>query len=285
MDMTMEIKRLITVTIGTVIFSVGVGLFIVPAGLMPAGLTGIARLTQYAFSLLGLNLNLGLYVVLLNIPVMILGVIGISRRFVYYSVYSILLQGILLGLFETEALLTGDDILAASVMGGIFVGLGAAFSLKSGASLGGIDIVTQYLSLRFQISVGYLGIIINAGILLVSLLVFDAELAFYTLLSFVVTSMLIERLHTAYKRVRIDILTTEGDAVKDAIISNFIRGVTILDAKGAYTGEHRSILWMITQTHEVYDLKRLILSIDENAFVTLTPVHHLHGRFHRTLIS
>ncbi|MFW5893449.1 MAG: YitT family protein, partial [Bacillota bacterium] len=102
--------------------------------------------------------------------------------------------------------------------------------------------------------------------------------------SFVVTNLLIDQLHTAYKRVRLDILTTKGEAVKDAIIRHSIRGVTMLDGKGAYTGHHRTILWMITQTHEVYDIETIITSIDPDAFITMSPVHHLNGFFHRVPI-
>jgi len=284
MNLELEIKRLLWVTFGTILFSIGISFFIVPANLIPGGLTGFATLSQYGLRYLNIDLNLGVYVVLFNIPVMILGMVGISKTFVYYSIYSILLQGIFIGAFENQTLITTNDILAASVLGGILIGLGAAMTLKSGASTGGIDIVIQYLSLRFQMSIGYIGIVMNAIILGISLLVFDPQFAFYTLLSFVVTNMLIDKLHTAYKRVRVDILTSKGEEVKDAIIQNFIRGVTMMDGKGAYTGEHRNILWIITQVHEVYDLERIILEIDPNAFVTMTPVHHLNGEFHRVVI-
>lgn len=285
MRLHVEIRRIIMVTLGTLIFSVGVGLFIVPANLLPGGLTGFARLTQYFINLSALNINLGLVVVLLNIPIMILGLKGISKTFVYYSIYSILLQGLLIGGFEYSTLLISDDILAMSVLGGGLVGLGAALTLKSGASTGGIDIVAQYLSIKLQMSIGYIGLLANALILGVSLLIFDSQFAFYTLLSFVVTNLLIDQLHTAYKRVRLDILTTEGEAVKDAVIENFIRGVTMLDGRGAYTGEHRTLLWMITQTHEVYDVKNIITSIDPNAFITMAPVHHLNGFFKKKPIQ
>ena len=285
MRLHVEIKRILMVTLGTLIFSVGVSLFIVPANLLPGGLTGFARIAQYFINLSGFTINLGIVVVVLNIPIMVLGLKGISRTFVYYSIYSILLQGVLIGGLSYSPISIGEDILAMSVLGGGFVGLGAALTLKSGASTGGIDIVAQYLSLKLQMSIGYIGIIVNAIILGVSLLIFDSQFAFYTLLSFVVTNLLIDQLHTAYKRVRLDILTTEGEAVKDAIIRHFIRGVTVIDGKGAYTGEHRTILWMITQTHEVYDLKSLITSIDPGAFITMAPVHHLNGFFHKVPIK
>ncbi len=285
MRLHVEIRRIIMVTLGTLVFSIGVSLFIVPANLLPGGLTGFARLTQFFINRTGLNINLGFVVVALNIPIMILGLKGISKTFVYYSIYSILLQGLLIGGLEYSSLAIGEDILAMSVLGGGLIGLGAAMTLKSGASTGGIDIVAQYLSIRLQMSIGYIGLVANTIILSASLLIFDSQFAFYTLLSFVVTNLLIDQLHTAYKRVRLDILTDEGEAVKNAIIEHFIRGVTMIDGKGAYTGDHRTILWMITQTHEVYDIENLITSIDPDAFITMSPVHHLNGYFHKVPIK
>jgi uncharacterized membrane-anchored protein YitT (DUF2179 family) len=285
MNLHVEIKRILWITLGTLVFSVGVSYFIVPADLIPGGLTGFARLAQYGTTKLGLPLNLGIWVVLLNIPIMVLGLKGISKRFVYYSTYSIILQGISIGFFEANPVVIGEEILAMSVLGGGLVGLGAAMTLKSGASTGGIDIVAQYLSLKLQMSIGYIGIIVNAIILGISLLVFDAEFAFYTLVSFIVTNMLIDKLHTAYKRVRLDILSTHGDEIKDAIIARSIRGMTMMNARGAYTGERRKILWMVLQVHEVYDIEKVITDIDPDAFITMTPVHHLNGFFHRILIS
>jgi len=284
MTLDVEIRRILMVTLGTLIFSVGVALFIVPATLVPSGLTGLVRMVQVSLETAGVRVNLGVLLVVFNIPIMMLGMKEISKTFVYYSILSIILQGIFIGVLEQYPGIFSDDILAASVLGGILIGVGAALTLKSGASTGGIDIIIQYISLKYQLSIGYIGIIINAIILALAVFFFDSTFAFYTLLSFVVTNMIIDRLHTGYRRVRLDILTIEGEAIKSAIIDNFIRGVTMQNAKGAYTEEHRTLLWMITQRHEVYDIKRLILDIDPDAFVTMTPVHHLNGHFHKTII-
>ena len=285
MNIELELKRLGMVTLGTLFFVIGISVFIVPANLIPGGFTGIATLIQYGLSTLGLPINLGVLVVLVNIPVMILGMVSISKTFVYYSVYSILLQGFLIGLLDYQAPLFEGDYLATSVLGGLAVGLGAAVALKSGASLGGLDILAQVFALKFQISIGYISLMINAGILAVSLLIFDPQIAFYTLVMFAIANQLIDRIHTAYKRVRLDIITIQADVIKEALIQNSVRGITILDGVGAYTGQHRKILWMVTQVHEVYDIKRIIVEVDPEAFITMTPIRHLNGKFNRVILK
>ncbi len=285
MNIPFEIKRLFWVSVGTIIFSLGISFFVIPAALIPGGLTGISLLVQYAFLQLGISINLGIIVVVLNIPVMIIGIKGISKTFVYYSIYSILLQGVLLGIFDAQDNLFGNDILAASIFGGLAIGVGASIALKSGTSLGGMDIVSQYVSLKKHISIGFVSIIVNGFILLLALLIFDAPIAFYTLLTFVVSNLLIDQLHTAYKRVRLDIVTTCGDDVKEALIKQFIRGITLINGIGAYTGQPRQILWMITQSHEVYDIKKIVIEMDPNAFITMTPVRHLNGKFNQVIMK
>ena len=285
MSLEFEIKRLFFVTIGTVLFVFGISFFIVPASLVPGGITGFATLTQYGFNQLGIHLNLGMLVLIFNIPIMIMGIKGISKTFVYYSIYSIVLQGVLLGIFDDQELLFGNDILASSIFGGLAIGLGAAIALKSGSSLGGIDILSQYLALKFKITVGYISLISNGIILSLALLLFEPQFALYTLLAFVVANLLVDQIHTAYKRARLDIVTAHGDKLKTELIKNFIRGITILEGVGAYTGEARQMLVMVTQTHEVYDIKKLILSIDPDAFITMTPIRHLSGKFHRIVMK
>ena len=285
MSLEFELKRLLQVTLGTMIFVFGISFFIVPASLVPGGITGFATLTQYGFSQIGIPINLGLLVFVFNIPIMIMGIKGISKTFVYYSIYSIVLQGILLGIFNDQAMIFGSDILASSLFGGLAIGLGASIALKAGSSLGGVDILSQFLALKFKITVGYVSLVTNGIVLTIALLIFEAQYALYTLVSFVVANLLVDNLHTAYKRVRLDIVTTKGDEAKSALIAKFIRGITILDGVGAYTGEKRQILWMVTQTHEVYDIKKIVLEIDQDAFIIMTPVRHLSGKFNKVVMK
>lgn len=283
--MSIELKRFVSVTLGTIIYIFGIAYFVLPGNLIPGGFTGIATLIDYGFKVIGFDFNLGLIVLIVNVPVMVLGLLKISKTFVYYSIYSIILQGLLLSQFAQTSSWFDNDLLATSAMGGLFVGLGAAITLKSGASLGGMDILTQYLSLRFQISIGYLSLIINAVLLSIALIIFDNQIAFYTLLMFAISNQLVDRLHTGYKRVRLDIITIHADDIRTLLIKESVRGITMMDGIGAYTRQPRKILWMVLQVHEVYDIQKLIIGVDPEAFITMTPIRHLNGKFNRVLMK
>ena len=285
MNLEIEVKRLLIVTLGSFLAVFGLTFFIVPNELVSGGLTGYALLTRYGLSLLNINVSLSVLVAIVNIPVMVLGFVGVSRKFVYYSMYSIVFQVILIGLLENVEPIFGTDLFAGAIIGGLVVGVGAAITLKAGASLGGLDIVSQFFALKFNISVGYVSIIANGGILAIAFLLFDPNIALYTLLMFVVVNMVVDRIHTAYKRVRLEIVTSHGEAVKAELISHYIRGITLVDGVGAYTGSKRTVLLMVTQAHEVYDVQKTILAIDPEAFISMTPVRLLAGKFNRVIIK
>jgi uncharacterized membrane-anchored protein YitT (DUF2179 family) len=285
LNLEIEFKRLLTVTLGSFLAVFGLTFFIVPNELVSGGLTGYALLTRYGLSLININVSLSVLVAIVNIPVMVLGFVGVSRKFVYYSMYSIVLQVFLIGLLENVAPIFGTDLFAGAIIGGLIVGVGAAITLKSGASLGGLDIVSQFFALKFNISVGYVSIVANGGILALAFLLFDPNIALYTLLMFVVVNMVVDRVHTAYKRVRLEIVTSNGEEVKQELISHYIRGITLVDGIGAYTGSKRTVLLMVTQAHEVYDVQKTILTIDPDAFISMTPVQLLAGKFNRVVIK
>ena len=285
MNLELELRRIVLVSLGTILSILGLTYFIIPSNLVAGGLTGYAILIQTGLASIGLTLNLGLLVAVVNIPVMILGFVGVSRKFVYYSLYSIALQVVLLGLIGSPEALLGADVLAGSIIGGLIVGVGAAISLKAGASQGGLDIVSQYISLRYQISIGYVSVFANAGILTIAFFFINPTSALYTLIMFVVANVVVDNLHTAYKRVRIEIVSSHGDDVKRALLAQFIRGITLIEGTGAFTGAQRKVMVMITQTHEVYDVQRTILDIDPDAFISMSPVRLLAGKFNRVVMK
>ncbi len=285
MNLELELRRILQVSLGTTLSIIGLTYFIIPSNLVAGGLTGYAILIQTGLAALGLSINLGLLVALVNIPVMILGFVGVSRKFVYYSLYSISLQVVLLAIIGTPDAFFGADVLAGSIIGGLIVGVGAATTLKAGASQGGLDVVSQYISLRYQISIGYVSVLANAGILIIAFFFLNPTSALYTLVMYVVANVVVDNLHTAYKRVRIEIVSSHGDEVKKALLATFIRGITMIEGTGAFTGAQRKVMVMITQTHEVYDIQKTILSIDPDAFISMSPVRLLAGKFNRVVMK
>ncbi|QVK21470.1 YitT family protein [Mycoplasmatota bacterium] len=281
----LEARRLFIVGIATIVYVIGVGYFIVPAGLLTGGITGFSIIIKMLFSKIDINMNLGLLVFILDIPVLIIGLKGVSRKFFYYTMFSIILQSILLGVFTHSTSIFDGDVLADSIIGGMLVGVGSGIALRAGASLGGMDVISQFLSLKKKSSVGLINITANGILLLISIIYFEPQVALYTLLGYITASIIVDKIHTGYKRVKVEIITGEGLEVKDKLLASYEHGITMYDAVGAYTGNQKKILTMVTQSHEVYDVKKSVLSIDPDAFITITPVRHLNGKFNQIIIK
>lgn len=285
MKFRLEYRRLLNVVIGTILYVVGVSFFIVPAKLITGGLTGYAVLGILFLEQYGLTFNLGIATFLINIPVIYLGLKGVSRKFITYTQISILLQSLMFAFIKVETPVFENDFIGSALFGGLFIGVGAGIALRAGASLGGMDVVSQYFAIKKQTSIALVNLSVNGVLLILSLLFFEPQIALYTFLGYLTTNILIERIHTGYKRVKVEIITARGEEVREKLLQSYEHGITISKGIGAFTGDEKSILLMVTQSHEVYDVRKSVLSVDENAFITMTPVRHLNGKFNQIIIK
>jgi uncharacterized membrane-anchored protein YitT (DUF2179 family) len=276
--MEFEAKRLFYIFIGAFVYAAGIQMFIVPQGLFTGGLTGYGVLLFNWMAQNGTALNLGVVVFLFNFPAYVFGYFKVSRKFVFYSLVGLTMQSLLLG-FELFPTLPINDPLTAAIFGGLFLGAGFAIVLRQGAALGGLSVISQFINIRYQTSIGYVNLIANAGVIVLSALLFSPMIALYTLLVFVVVSVVVDRLYTSYRRVKMEIITEYGDEIKAMLLEKFSHGMTVMDAKGGYTGNSKSLFFMIVYSHEAYYIKQAIVAIDPKAYITREDVYMMNGFF------
>jgi uncharacterized membrane-anchored protein YitT (DUF2179 family) len=276
--MKQEAKRLMMIFVGALVYAAGIQMFIVPQGLYTGGLTGYGVLLVNYMAQQNVVLNLGVVVFLVNVPAYIFGYFKVSLKFVFHSLIGLAMQSILLA-FNFFPSLPIDDPLTAAIFGGLFMGAGFAIVLRQGAALGGLSVISQYINIRYQSGIGYVNLIANTGIIVLSALIFSPMTALYTLLVFVMVSVVVDRLYTAYRRVKMEIITEHGQAVKEMLLATFPHGMTLIEAKGGYTGKDKTLFFMIMYSHEAYLIKQAIVEIDPNAYITREDVHMMNGFF------
>jgi uncharacterized membrane-anchored protein YitT (DUF2179 family) len=221
---------------------------------------------------------LGFLLFVFNIPILWLAWRTIGRRFTILSVAVVLVSSVLLGFVPKEHF-AADDILLNTVFGGVLVGLGGGMILKAGASSGGLDIISQYISLKFDGSVGKYSFIVNAVIILVAGLVHGWTIALYTLINIFITSAVYDRVHTAHQNLTLYIVTDKEDSMIQGIWEHLYRGITLLDARGAYTKEKKSVLMIVLSSYELYDVLQVIKGIDDRAFTNVVRSEAVQGNF------
>ncbi|WP_309863823.1 YitT family protein [Desmospora profundinema] len=250
-------------------------MMLLPHKVLSGGVSGIAMI-------LGLvtPLNTGVIIFLLNVPILILGYLKLGNRFIIYSLLSIAVTAVSMQFIPLEAI--SNDPIMSAIFGGVIVGIATGLIFRSGGSTGGFDIIGMVLTLKKELPLGALIFALNAVVVFISGFVFDWDLALYTMASIYVTGKVIDAIHTRHVKLTLMIITQKGDAVKKKLLSNLVRGITVLDGEGAYTQEKRQVLLTVISRYELPDVKRWVASADPQAFVNITQTVDVMGYFRRS---
>ena len=276
----LETKKIIVVIIGAVLNAVALNLFLIPANVFSSGFTGIAQLLSNILSEFTLiAVSTGILLLILNIPAIILGWLRVGKMFTIYSVVSVGFTSVFLAIIPIVEV--SPDILLNAVFGGVIAGVGIGFTLKWGASTGGMDIIAMILSRLNDKPVGIYFFTMNAGIILAASMIFGWEKGLYTLVTLYVSTRVIDAIHTRHEKLTAMIVTKKSSDVKQAIHQKLVRGITIVPAKGAFTDESKEMLIIVITRYELFELERIINKADPEAFTNVMQTTGVFGFFRK----
>lgn len=262
-------------TVGCFIYASAVTMFISGNEISPGGITGIATALGYVF-----NIPSGILLFLLNIPILILGFIKFGGVFIVKtSIASSLLSFALTVTDITLPSFTIDKILAA-VFGGVLMGTGLSLIMLRGATTGGIDIIAKLINRKFRhLTFGRLILLMDAVVIAVAALVYrNIESALYSVVAMYGTSYIMDMiLYGGDKGKLIYIVTNYPKEICSDINLVLKRGVTILTARGGYTGNERALLLCTLRRHEVSALYSIINKYDKKAFIVVGEAGEIIG--------
>jgi len=304
-----EVKRTIVVIFYTLIYSLGVAWFLETSQipLYASGIPGVSQLIRdFLLYVLGVDLQsyervlIGLLTILLNIPILILGWFGVSKKFVIYSMISVIVQASVLAYMPEIDLGLSDPsfALTSTILGGLLIGIGVGGALKHGTSTGGFDIVAQYVSFKKGKSVGVVTMSMNVvigvlGGLITKGHIFDSNgmeiaagvIISYTILRLLISTLMTDRLHTSYQYISTEIISTYADDIIKEILIKLHRGVTLINVEGGYTRTPKTMMLVIISSYELSTLKQLVNNIDPGAFIIVRPAKEVIGNFTKKRIA
>jgi uncharacterized membrane-anchored protein YitT (DUF2179 family) len=266
-----------TIVLASILLAVAYNVFVLPMNFLNGGVTGLAMLTD---KLIGLN-NTGLIILVFNIPIFILGFVKLGKKFVAKSVLSVVVTTLAMQICPLEPIVQSDGKMLAAVFGGTIIGISIGLVLRAGGSTGGFDILGVVLTQRREFPLGDLIFALNAVVVALSGLFSDWEAALYTMVIIFVSSKVIDKLHTRHIKLTLMIITTRGPEMRQRLIEELYRGVTVLDVEGGFSQKKRKMLMMVISRIELEDVKRLIHEIDPTAFVNITQTREVMGLFYR----
>ncbi len=262
--MLLSPRRLASIALGTFMMAFSINVFYIPHSLLSGGVTGIAILFHLLF-----NIDTGLIIFFINLPLMLLGYFFIDKKFVLNSLIGMMLLSFFLSLAYFYPSIQVSDF-TAIVAGGSINGLGAGLIFRSGASTGGSDIVSKFVYKHFGYNIASVNLFINSLVISASAVNFGLDKAIHTLAAVYIASQIVAYVLEGmnYRRTLL-IITKEQDAVKDLIMNRLKRGATIIRSEGSYTGESRNLIYCVINIQQVAKLKLLIKDIDPEAFINV----------------
>jgi len=270
------ITQVILIIGGIILGVISIRLFMTPFDILPTGFTGVAVILNELIST-----PIGMVILVLNIPVMVLGYKLLSgwdvviRTIIVVVIYSFAFD-ISAPWFPEEGV--SDNVLLNAVFAGILSGISVAFIMRAGATYGSTSMLATIIQRKTGIpmSTTYLYtdllIVVSAGF------VFSWESSLYAIIVLIITGLTTDYVLEGPSVIRTAmIITDKPREVSDVILYDLQRGVTALNGKGMYTEKDRSLLYITISRAEVSQLRNLVSSVDENAFIVIGQGHTAYG--------
>ncbi|MBQ4187024.1 MAG: YitT family protein [Firmicutes bacterium] len=261
--------------LGSAIYSVGMNLFYTKAHLLSGGVAGFAQLLNYEF-----GFSISLMIILINIPMFLIGWFFVSHRFVITSLIGMAVFSGFIELFSPLSI-PFESPLTAMVLGGLLTGLGLGLIYRSGASVGGTDIIAKLLHKYLSLNMASTGLAINVAIVLLAAFIRGIDQAVLTICAMFIASRVTTFVIDGIDHRRaILIVTNRKDELSHALMDALGRGITILDSHGAYTGHANSMLYCVIHKHQLQQLKMIVKRVDPDAFFSIITVNGVYGKGH-----
>ena len=253
--------------IGAGIAAVGLEIFLVPNSIIDGGIVGISIIASYMT-----DLPLGLFTFVLNIPFLIIGYRQIGKSFLFQSLFAVAVFSVLVSLLHPVTRLT-DDILLATVFGGIILGAGVGIILLFGGSLDGTEIIAIIFNKRSMLSVGQIVMVFNVIIFSCAALILGWDRALYSMLAYFVAHKAIDVVVEGFDEAKaVTIISDYPQKIAESVEARLGRSVTFWDGVGSFSGNSKIIIYSVVTRLEVSKLRAIINDIDENAFVTVHDI-------------
>lgn len=268
-------KWIFDTVLGSTIFALGFSLFLAPNDMSAGGISGLALIFV---ELTGIG-SVGTLSILINLPLFILGGLKIGKQFFAGSLLGMVLSSVLIDAFAFIPFPTLEPLISV-LYGGVICGLGLGIVFICGTSTGGSDILVRLLKLKYRnVPIGQISMCFDAIVVILTGIVFkDVTKSLYTCITVFLCSQVIDAVvyRFDYSKVAL-IISSEHQAIADAIGKKLDRGATLLHGEGSYTHREVKVVLAAVKKQQVAELKELVMEIDPRAFVIVQEAHQVLG--------
>ncbi len=269
--MANDILSVLLIIVGCALASFSIGAILIPNLILDGGINGISIMLGQVTSI-----KTSIYIILLNIPFIILGYKTLGREFVFKALFAMLVFSGMLCYTETLDIAIHDKLLA-TIYGGLVLGLGVGIIIRYGGCLDGTEIAALIISKKTNFSVGQIVLICNVFIYGTAGFIFGFDRALYSLLTYFITFKVIDFVSEGLEQGKaVLIVTNQSAKVAKDIYEKLGRTVTSFEGKGMINGETMILYCVITRL-ELTELRNIVNADDVQAFVTVIDVSEIIG--------
>lgn len=269
------LKTMVMIVLGCAIYAVGFNLFFQPNNIVMGGFTGLAQIINRLIPVL----PVGMLTIVMNIPLFIIGVKKQGLKLLVNSLIAMSLGSLMIDGLAMVVTFQPMEPLLATIYGGVFVGASCGLMLAVGATTGGSDLAARLLRYKLRnLSIGKLCLAIDGAVVILYALVFGSiNNSLYGIIAMYICSIVMDMViyGTANDKLAY-IISDYSEEISKKLLSMDL-GVTILDGRGAYSGNAKQVLMCVVRRNQITAIKALAAHIDPNAFVIITEAHEVLG--------
>ena len=268
--------KLFMILLGNTMYALAVVWFILPAGLITGGTTGMALAADHF-----LNIPIGSFVAVFNIAMFFLGFWALGKAFAVTTVLSSFYYPFVLNLFQRifDGFVMTEEPVLATVFAGLFIGAGMGLVIRAGASTGGMDIPPLVLHKKLGLSVSVVMYGFDVAILGLQMLFSDREQILYGMLLVLIYTVVLDKvLVIGSQQTQVKIISEKYEEINRAIQSQLDRGSTLLEIEGGYLRQEGYTVLTVLSGRELPRLNEIVMNIDPKAFLIINKVNEVRGR-------
>jgi len=272
-----KLKNALLLVVGCAVSGLAYALFLIPHHFVPGGISGIAIIINYFVAL-----PVGALIVVLNVPVFLLGLKTMGKRYVLRSLAGMIISSLFIDLFDKVLKVPSatDNTILAAIYGGVMLGVGLGIIFRGRASTGGSDIIGMVLSKHMGMSLGF-------GIMIADFVVISAsgfafgklEAPLYGYIVLFLSTKVIDMILEGWSYSKLVIITSSRtDEIADFILHQLDRSGTALRSRSLYLNREGEIILTVIHRKQLSDLRTFIKKTDPEAFVVINDTYDVLGK-------
>ncbi|MEK3946171.1 MULTISPECIES: YitT family protein [Paenibacillus] len=270
--MKKRISDIVSIIVGALLFSLAVNLFVIPNEFGEGGVTGLTMITYYLY-----QWSPGIISLILNALLLIVGYKFLDKTTTVYTIIAVFFNSLFLILTKNWNI-GSDELIINAIFGGIFSGVGIGLIIRVGGTTAGSTIIARILHKYLDWNVSYALLLVDLIVVFASYFIIGVQSLMFTIVMlYVATKIMDFIIEGVNPKKAVTIVSQEQDKIAEQVNGIMDRGVTVIYGRGYYTKTPKELLYIVISKQEVTMLKKIVKSIDKEAFITIHDVRDVFG--------